>query len=160
MTISFKMPLAAALLLGSAAVAQQGDPVAREAVDAAYRMGMAVSAAVQERVKDLIDAEKNVQLVLVALQTAIAETCEGYEMDWDAFASVMNGVTADLQALTEEGQNNLAVDVVMHAYGIALGGEVAIAAFDTADYCERAEEFREQLETESDGSFTVWKARG
>jgi hypothetical protein len=152
--------LAILMSLGNAVSAQQGDPVAREALDPASRMSIAVSAAVHERVKDLLDPVQNIALVVVAHQVAIAETCEGYEVDWTAFGEVMNGLLADLQTLTPEGQNNLAVDVVMHAYGIALGGDLAVAAYDTAAYCENAAGLRAQLDSESDGRFTVWAPAG
>lgn len=160
MKITTSTSLALALLAGGAALAQEGTPIAPDAVDPANRMSIAVTAAVHERVKDLIDPQKTIRLVLVAHQAAIAETCEGYEMDVEKFTTAMNDIVGDLWDLTEEGQNNLAVDAVMFAYGMAVGGEAAVAAFDTETYCADAADFRESLAADTDGSFTILASGG
>ena len=57
--------------------------------------------------------------------------------------------------MTEPEQNNLPVDVAMHALGIATGGQLAVAAYDQDAYCARGQVVKAELAEDSEGRLTV-----
>jgi hypothetical protein len=85
--------------------------------------------------------------------------CEGYEVDNEKFNAVMNDIVSDLKPLTQEGQNNLPVDTVMAGYSTALGGQLAIAAYDKDVYCASAAALREELKEDTEGKLAIWKTK-
>jgi hypothetical protein len=95
------------------------------------------------------------RLLFVAQQQALAATCEGFEIDRERFRTVMNSILGSLQALTEPEQNNLPVDVVMHALGVAVGGQIAVAAFDQDAYCARGEVVKAEMAEDSEGRIAI-----
>jgi hypothetical protein len=84
-------------------------------------------------------------------------SCEGYEVDDEKFSAVMNDIVSKLKPLTPEGQNNLPIDTVMAGYSTALGGQLAIEAYDKYAYCASAAAFREELKKDAEGRLTIWK---
>lgn len=45
----------------------------------------------------------------------------------------------------------------MNSYSAAVGGHLAIAAYDQAAYCARAATLREQFKKEPDNKALIWK---
>lgn len=147
--------LACAASLATAAAAQDGTPVDPADVDVVTRMNAAVNTVALERMGDLVEPGDMLRLLVVAQQQALTESCEGYEMDWERYSAVMADIMADLFAMTEEGQNNLPVDVVLMAYSMSLGGQLAVAAYDPEAYCARGEVIRAELAEDTEGRLTV-----
>jgi len=138
-----------------------GDATAQQTeVRVETRMSAAVTAAVAEQVRELVDPQKTLGLYVVGAQRAAANTCEDIEVDEDKYAAVMNEILADVSGLVEAGQNNLALDRVMIGYGIALGGETAVAAYDPELYCTNALGLRDQLQADDDGLFDILEDAG
>lgn len=90
----------------------------------------------------LLEPPDAMRMILVARQYAAGHSCEGIEIDYDKFNTVMQSILANLSALTEDGQNNLPVDAVMAAYSTSLGGHLAAAAYDKDTYCKAAAALR------------------
>jgi hypothetical protein len=151
-------------LIGAVALTLPGlangtEPAAPPAAeDAAARMTKAVDKHVFESVLRLLPPPDSLRLVLVARQYAAALSCEGYEVDQQKFSSVMNDIVATLTPLTEQGQNNLPVDVVMAGYHASLGGQIAVAAYDKDTYCTDAAKLRTGLAGDAEGRVSIWKA--
>lgn len=121
------------------------------------RMSAAVTAAMAKHVGDLVDPQTTIGLFLVGYQRVVADTCTGFEVDEGKARTVMDALLADVTGLVEEGQNNLVLDVVMVGYGMGVGGETAVAAYDQELYCANAAEFRERSTEESNDRFGIWK---
>jgi hypothetical protein len=151
-------------LIGTVALTMSGlangtEPaVAPVAEDAAERMTKAVDKHVFESILRLLPPPESLRLVLVARQYGAALSCEGYEVDQQKFSSIMNDIVATLTPLTEPGQNNLPVDVVMAGYHASLGGQIAVAAYDKDAYCTDAATIRTALAGDTEGRVLIWKA--
>lgn len=137
--------------------AQDNTPVPHSEVAAERRMGMQVNSQAFRMVENLLEPHMTLRLALVARQKAIAATCDGYEVDDARFAAVMAKALEKLSALTPEGQNNLPFDMALYAYFTMFGGELAIAAYDTARYCTEAESLRTEMAEDTEGLVSVWK---
>lgn len=122
--------IAGALALSAPALAQDNTPVAIGDVDVVTRMNASVNELVADRIRDMLAPGDLLRLLVVSQQAALAANCDGYDLDPQRFGTVMNDIVSDLQAQTDASANNLPVDVVMHAYGISLGGQTAVAAYD------------------------------
>lgn len=157
MSIATRIP--ALVLAGLAGVGlARAEATAQEAeVSTNTRMSAAVTAAVAEQVRDLIDPQMAIGLYLVGYQRVAADTCEGFEVDPAKHQAVMNNILADVSGLVEEGQNNLPLDRVMIGYGMAVGGETAVAAYDLELYCANAAEFREGTTESGNDLFDIWQ---
>lgn len=149
--------LVASMALGAPSFAQSGDPIAKSDVPPGKRIAMEVFTYAFEIMGDLIEPNMKLRMLFVAKQKAAAMTCDGFEVDDARMTTVMNTALAKLAALTEEGQNNLPLDVAMHAYGVMLGGELAQAAYDRAAYCAFAQELREEFKDDTEGLVSIWK---
>lgn len=141
----------AGLAFGSEVSAQSGDPVAKADVPASERMAFEVGTHAFERMGDLIAPNKKLMLLLVAKQRASATVCEGFDVDEALFTAVMSDALSEVLGLVGEGQNNLPLDTVMLNYGIMVGGELALAAYDPDAYCAAAAELRKEFQEEEDG---------
>jgi len=75
------------------------------------------------------------------------------------FALVAGGLAqaAELAALTPEGQNNLPMDIVMAGFNQALGGQLAVAAYDQAAFCAESAKLREALLKDTEGKVLILK---
>jgi hypothetical protein len=145
-----------ALTVAPAALAQDQPPVARDEVPADRRMAMQVHAQAFRMVEKLLEPQMTLRMALVARQKAAAVTCEGFAVDDARFGKVMAGALEKLTSLTAAGENNLPFDVAMYAYFTMFGGELAIAALDTAAYCTAAEALRTELADDTEGLVLVW----
>ncbi|MFN6952192.1 MAG: hypothetical protein ACK4NE_06325 [Albidovulum sp.] len=153
--------LAAASLLAALPVSAEDaqTPVDPATIDPVARMEKAVNTKALERImtdkSGLLSPGDGLRLLIVAQQRALAENCDGYAVDETKFAAVMSDILSGLQGMTEEGQNNLAVDMVMGAYAMSLGGLTAVAAYDTARFCARGTEIRDELTEDTEGRISV-----
>lgn len=149
------LSLAAALSMGAllpvTALAQTGDPVAKADVPPAQRMAMQVGTHAFEQIHDLLPPNKKLMLLLVAKQRASAIACEGFDVDEALFTSVMTDVLSEVLGKVAEGQNNLPMDSIMLNFGIMVGGELALAAYDPDAYCAAAGELRTEFQQEEGG---------
>jgi hypothetical protein len=121
------------------------------------RMSAAVTAAMAKHVGNLVDPETTIGLFLVGYQRVVADSYAGFEVDEEKARTVMDALLADVTGLVEEGENNLVLDVVMVGYGMGVGGETAVAAYDQELYCANTAEFRESSSKESNDRFGSWK---
>jgi len=101
----------------------------------------------------LVQPGDGLKILLLARQRAASSSCEGFVMSAEKLGAAMNEVTKDLAELTEPGQNNLPVDAIYFGYSMAVGGELAAAAYDTETYCAVAAALREQ--TKKSGTLDV-----
>jgi hypothetical protein len=153
------LPLAlGTLILANGSLAAADTSAGAAAEEPHKRMADRVYRHVFDSVLRVLSPQDVLRLVLVAQQSAIAETCDGYARDEERFHAVMQDITGELSAATAEGQNNLPVDVVMSGYATALGGQLAIAGYDTEAFCSRAAELRAALEKDASGRVLVWKS--
>lgn len=121
------------------------------------RMADAVHRYVIDSVLRVASPGESLRVLMIAQQYAIADACDGYEIDHEKLRTALSDVTSRLQALTEEGQKNLPVDIVLNGYSAAVGGHLAIAAYDQAAYCARAATLRELFKKEPDNRASIWK---
>ncbi|HSO83703.1 hypothetical protein [Thiocapsa sp.] len=147
--------LIGAMAIAASAAAQDTVPADPTQSDAVMRMHMAVNTLVGERIKDLLQPGDVLRLLVVARQEGFALNCDGYQLDREKLTAVMNDIVSDHKDSVEPNQNNLAVDLVMRAYGIALGGQTALAAYDRDAFCARGEDVRKELAQDSEGRMTV-----
>ena len=75
--------------------------------------------------------------------------------DEDRFNAVMTDSLSGVQSLTEEGQNNLVVDIILGVYAMNLGGLTAMAAYDRDGFCARGAEIRAELAEDTEGKVAV-----
>lgn len=68
----------------------------------------------------------------------------------------MTDILSGVQSLTEEGQNNLVVDIILGAYPMNLGGLTAMAAYDRDRFCARGAEIRAELAEDTEGKVAVF----
>jgi hypothetical protein len=138
---------------------ETGTPVDPASIDAYARMEKAVNAKSIERVisgdKALLSPGDTLRLVFVAQQRALAENCDGYAVDEDRFNAVMTDILSGVQGPTEEGQTDLAVDIILGAYAMNLGGLTAMAAYDRDRFCARGAEIRAELAEDTEGKIAV-----
>ncbi|TCM78376.1 hypothetical protein [Rhodovulum steppense] len=146
--------LACAMALAAPAFAEENTPVDPAQIDPVTRMNNAVFELAIERVEKLLKPGDILRLMLVAQQKGLAINCAGYEVDDKRFGAVMQDIVKDITALTEQGQENLAFDIVIGSYQMALGGQMAVAAYDPAAYCAHGEELRTELAEDTEGR--VW----
>lgn len=147
--------LACAIALAAPALAEERTPVDPADIDPITRMNNAVFDLAIERIEKLLEPGDILRLLLVAQQKGLALNCVGYEMDQDRFKGVMQDIVKDITALTEAGQDNLAFDMVIGSYQIALGGQMAVAAYDPKAYCAHGEELRAELAGDTEGLIRV-----
>lgn len=160
MTLRRSLILAACgLAVAGAASAQDGDMANYSPKE---QMALAVMTHVSENnLTGLLDdefaeAQMLLRLSLIAKQFALAETCEGFELEGDLYTSVLNDVMSPFAGLVEEGQNNLVVDRAMFGYATLLGGELTLAAFDPDAFCAFGTELRAEFtESDTDGKVLV-----
>lgn len=146
------MTLTRALVLAAAAAATmplaaaaENRPVPRSQVGPLERMSMHVNSLIFPELVKLVPAETALGLVIVAEQAAIAASCPAYDLDATRFQSVMTRLLAPVQALVEEGKENLPLDMVMNGYSAIKGGALARAGYDPAAFCAASEGFIEDL---------------
>ena len=131
---------AAACVLIPAAMAEQAT------LDAtATRMVEAVDKHALDTALKLVTPQDGLRLILVSRQRAAALSCEGFAVDEAKYASVMADIVRELTPLVEPTENNLPVDVVMNAYNMTVGGQLAAAAYDPEAYCAHVGALREEL---------------
>lgn len=141
-------------LIGALALAAHGAVLAAESSSADLgevqkRMLAASDGHATRAVQRLLEPGEVLRLLLVARQKAAAETCAGVVADQDRFHAVMQqGILSRLSGLVKEGQNNLPLDIVMGAYSVALGGQLAVAAYDKDAYCATVPALREALKND------------
>jgi hypothetical protein len=63
----------------------------------------------------------------------------------------MEDILSEMTELTEPDQNNLPLDRVPGSYTMALGGQIAAAAYDRETYCARGEDLRVGLAGDTEG---------
>lgn len=142
------------------AVAEQsGTPVDPATIDAVSRMEKAVFTRAFEHIlledMGLLSPTDGFRLMMVAQQRALAENCDGCAVDETKFSAVMSDILSEIQGMTEEGQNNLPLDVVPGAYAMSLGGLTAVAAHDPERFCARGAEVRDELSEDAEGRVMV-----
>ncbi|AIT78681.1 hypothetical protein [Novosphingobium pentaromativorans] len=160
------LPLAALLAAGCSqgkaeAATESSTETAEDAntVPAAVHMQMSVDDALNEAMKDSLNTGQITMLKNMAHQVTVGERCEGFEVDQDRFAKEMNLIHYDEDGkqmdLTEAELNTLEKKALL-GFGMAMGSQMAIAAFDVKSYCNAAEEERASLAKDDDSS-TIWK---
>lgn len=154
MTLAVLVATSVAFAAGPIEAAEPGNPALTEAQN---RMSSAVNRHFFDHVLRVLPPGDAMRLFLLAQQRAIAMNCDGYAVDEAKFTAVLNDIAAPLRSRVPAGQDNLLVDVVMHGYGVALGGQIAIAAADTAAYCAYAQQVRDGLKNDTAGRVSIWK---
>lgn len=101
----------------------------------------------------LVKPGDGLKLMLLARMRAASTSCDGFVLDQGKLSAAMNEVTKELAALTKPGENNLPVDAIYFGYSMAVGGELAAAAYDTKAYCAVANALRAQ--TKKSGTLDV-----
>ena len=129
--------------------------VAQVDADATKRMTEAVNKEAVERVDGLLQPGDILRLLVVARQRGLALNCEGFAVDEARFGLVMNDIVSDVAALTEPSQNNLPLDIVLGSYTMALGGQIAVAAYDPEAYCAEGEEVRAMMAGDNESRMSI-----
>lgn len=160
--MQFKTRILSALALtvaaGSAA-AQETTPVARAEVDPAKRMGMHFTSFAFKQTEQDFPPQKMLLLAIIAKQRVAAESCEGIEIDEAKYTGVMNAAMVDVMSAAEADAKDTALNRIMYAYGLIVGGEMAVAAYDPGAYCTFGEKLRAELEEDdTEGRVFVLKA--
>ena len=149
----------AVLALSGVATAQENTPVPRDEIDPSKRMAMHVVSYAFRHTEGIFPPEKMLLLAMIAKQRVAAESCDGIEMDNAKYTTVINAAMAEVMAATAEGDNNLVLDRIMYAYGLLVGGEMAVAAYDPDAYCSFGEKLRRELqEDDTEGRVFVLQA--
>ncbi len=130
-----------------------------ENVPAAVHMQMSVDDALNEAMKDSFNTGQITMLKNMGHQVTVAESCEGFEVDQDLFAREMNLIHYDEDGnqkdLTDAELNTLEKKALL-GFGMAMGSQMAIAAFDVNSYCDAAEQERASM-TDGDNGAMIWK---
>lgn len=156
-TSSIVPSLTCAAALSAALPALAAEPASPDMGEPQKRMLAASDGHAIKNALNLLEPGAVLRLVLVARQYATAQSCDGFEVDGEKFRKVMNDIVAPLAGKTQEGQNNLPVDVVMSAYSTSLGGHLAVAAYDKDAYCAAAAGLRATLEGAASTGTLIWK---
>ena len=156
MSTTRKLPvLFLAAALASAGVAQAVSP--DDLTEAQKRMTEASNKYALDSATRVLEPGDALRMALIARQYAAGHSCEGIEVDAEKFRAVMQDIVAKLDGLVEEGQNNAAVDAVMSAYSVSLGGYLAAAAYDNETFCATAAAMRTTFSVEGGERVLVLK---
>ena len=164
---SFAIPLIALMTVGctkgDAQPAQDSSPdkvETAEVVPAAVHMQMAVDDALNEAMKGSLNTGQITMLKNMAHQVTVGENCDGFQVDQKRFANEMNLIHYDEKGkqldLTKEELNQLEKKALL-GLGMAMGSQMAIAAFDVKSYCKAAEEERAGM-SKDDVDRSIWQA--
>ena len=139
--------------LSSAAVAQDDD-----AVD---RMRTAVGTYVSEYFSsygDTFDPQAMLQLNIVALQRAIAETCDDFEVDEARYGDVMNRVLEPYEPAVDASgpRPDLPFTIAMSGYSMLLGANIAVGAYDPDAMCALGAKLRQDQSEEGRDMLLIW----
>ena len=132
---------ASAFGLSTAAVAQDAD----NEVDVVTHMGLTSGLALDAAMEKTFDQGQINMLKSVAHQQAVAMTCDGFSIDEAKFRTEMNRIYYNSEGnqvdLTPEQLHDHEKMASM-GFGMALGSQLAIAAYDHDAFCEHAAEER------------------
>ena len=127
--------------LSTAAIAQDAD----NEVDAVTHMGLTTGMALDAAMEKTFDQGQINMLKSVAHQQAVAMTCAGFTVDEAKFRTEMNRIyynsEGDQVDLTPEQLHDHEKMASM-GFGMALGSQLAIAAYDHDAFCAHAAEER------------------
>ena len=136
-----------ALMFAAAAAA----PVAnlpRADAPALVHMDLTATEAFKAAMKDSFDAGQLNMLKSVAHQQAVTIVCKGFTVDKARFETEMNLIYDDSKGkpkvLTPAAKAALEKKA-MFGFGMALGSQVSLAAYDEKSFCEGAERERATL---------------
>ena len=133
------LAIAASLLAAAPALAQEEG----EGVPVTVDMDLSIVEGLHASLTPLFDQGQINMLRSVAHQRVVAAVCEGFAVDDARFHSEMNLIYYD----TEGEQRDVTPEELAHieqlaayAFGVAVGNQRAIAAYDEAAYCAHADE--------------------
>jgi hypothetical protein len=112
---------------------------------------------------DMVSPQDSLRLVMVAKQRAIAQLCDGFEVDEARYTAVMNPIILPLmEAGSPSGDSegpmvNLPFTIAMSGYSIFLGGSLAVGAYDLDATCAFGAELRAELAEEGGEQLRIWK---
>ncbi len=126
-----------------------------EPASALVHMDLVASQSLGGAMERYFDAGQIAMLRSVAHQQTAAILCEGFEIDPERYREEMNRIYYD-----GEGEEIDVTPDELHAlekhamlgFGMALGSQIAIAAYDEAGFCAHAEEEREA----EDRTHIIW----
>jgi hypothetical protein len=84
-------------------------------------------------------------IINLAKQEAAATMCEGFELDAARRDAAMSGLLDGLSSSAASGEGQSPRALAQTGHDIALGGELAVAAYDEAAYCANAAVLRDEL---------------
>ena len=85
---------------------------------------------------DMVSPQDSLRLVMVAKQRAIAQLCDGFEVDEARYTAVMNPIILPLIKAGSPPSDskgptvNMPFTIAMSGYSIFLGGSLAVGAYD------------------------------
>lgn len=138
--------------LSSAVVAQD---------DAIDRMTTALGTYVSEYFSsygDTFDPQAMMQLNAVALQRAIAVTCDDFAVDEALYVDVMNRVLEPYEPAADASgpRPDLPFTIAMSGYSMLLGGNIAVGAYDPDAMCAIGAKLRKDMSEEGRDRLRIW----
>ncbi len=122
------------------------------------QMTMKIDHFVTSHVHDLIDdkltEEQAVHLKLIAHQSAVAATCEGFVLDAKKFGEAFKALAHEQEAEMSDDEKKYYERHLLVMYGMMIGGALAGAAPNPAGFCAEAEEERADSEN---AEHLVWE---
>jgi hypothetical protein len=132
-----------------------GAPVDRASVGPEGKMGIQVANYTIDSLQDILPQPKIFRLMLLAKQKALATACDEFTIEEEKYRAAMAVALEDVTKLTAESDANPALRKVLFGYGILLGGELAISAYNPASYCAAGHDLRAELAEDSGKNINV-----
>ena len=98
--------------------------------------------------------EQTTRLQLIAYQSAIADVCEGFDLDDAKFAAAFETLAPVDAAKMSDAQKAYHDQHILVIFGVLVGGELGAMAEDPAGACEQAAKVKADAETASE---LVWR---
>lgn len=144
--------VAAAILVTSACGSPDAEPESETATDAPAnevdvktQMYLSTAEALQGAMEDTFSPEQVGILINVAHQKVVTESCDGFEIDNEKFASAVTTLVDSKKGEADFDANRLR-EQLLTGMGMATGAELAISAYDQQAYCDGAREDRNDAE--------------
>ena len=114
--------------------------------------------------KGMISPQDTLKLAMIAKQRAIAQLCDGFEVDEARYSAVMNPIVGPLIAAgspagaTSGPRVNMPFTIAMSGYSVFLGGNLAVGAYDPEAMCAFGEKLRKKAVEDGKADLLIWKA--
>ena len=101
-------------------------------------MDMHVTEKASDAVSAHLDESHSAVLKSLAHQYAVAENCDGFEVDETKASAEMAFALEPIAAIEDQDAREAATMVTMMGFSVLLGGQHAIAAYDYGKFCRHA----------------------